>query len=122
VGKYITKAGEIHSWPENKEVTRKRSKAYYYKNRALIRTKLFNKNKAARIKLAEEQNHRCAICFEVFEDDKPMKGKGPCIDHCHTTGKIRGLLCRHCNLMLGLARDNTTILESSIVYLNRFKG
>ena len=40
------------------------------------------------------------------------------IDHCHETGKIRGILCHLCNNLLGNARDNTTILASAIDYLH----
>jgi len=39
------------------------------------------------------------------------------VDHCHKTGKIRGLLCNHCNAMLGYSRDNTIILKAGIQYL-----
>lgn len=40
-----------------------------------------------------------------------------CIDHSHTTGNIRGLLCKPCNTTLGLVQDNPEILESLIRYL-----
>lgn len=39
------------------------------------------------------------------------------VDHCHSTGKIRGLLCHRCNLLLGKALDDTTILLKAINYL-----
>lgn len=41
------------------------------------------------------------------------------LDHCHTTGKIRGLLCPTCNRLLGCAKDNTEILKNAIIYLER---
>jgi Recombination endonuclease VII len=51
----------------------------------------------------------CEICGE---------GGALVVDHCHLTGRVRGLLCaRHCNLMLGHARDNTTVLARAIEYL-----
>ena len=40
------------------------------------------------------------------------------IDHCHTTGKVRGLLCPTCNKGLGLFNDNIALLESTIKYLS----
>ena len=40
------------------------------------------------------------------------------IDHCHTTGKIRGLLCHSCNLALGHIQDKVEKLEGLIIYLN----
>ena len=45
--------------------------------------------------------------------------KGHCIDHSHTTGKVRGVLCRECNLILGYAHDNPAILLNLIKYLNK---
>lgn len=42
-----------------------------------------------------------------------------CVDHCHATGKVRGGLCHHCNLVLGHAFDNCDTLESCIQYLRR---
>lgn len=39
------------------------------------------------------------------------------IDHDHTTGKIRGALCHHCNILLGNAKDDTAILQAAIQYL-----
>src|SRR4051812_3598070 len=53
----------------------------------------------------------CAIC-----GGQSTKGRLH-VDHNHKTGLIRGLLCRHCNAMLGFARDNSSILESATKYL-----
>lgn len=41
------------------------------------------------------------------------------IDHCHTSGKIRGLLCVNCNHGLGKFEDNILFLENAIKYLNK---
>jgi len=57
----------------------------------------------------ENQNGKCKICQK--------KESILCIDHCHLTNKIRGLLCRHCNLILGKWNDNIEIFESAIKYL-----
>jgi hypothetical protein len=43
------------------------------------------------------------------------------VDHDHKTGKIRGLLCRACNLSLGYLRDNVEVLEKAILYLKKHK-
>ena len=43
------------------------------------------------------------------------------VDHCHVTGKIRGLLCRKCNTALGLANDSVVILNTMIKYLEENK-
>lgn len=42
-----------------------------------------------------QQGGKCAICTNTFGDQKPN------VDHCHTTGKVRGLLCSPCNIVLG---------------------
>lgn len=55
------------------------------------------------------QEGLCAICGELMEN--------PYVDHCHSTGQVRGLLCHHCNSGLGLFRDNTEFLMSAIKYL-----
>lgn len=53
---------------------------------------------------------KCAICKTV-PDGKLF------VDHCHTSNKIRGLLCRPCNLLLGFAKDDTFVLEEAVKYL-----
>jgi len=55
------------------------------------------------------QNSKCKICN--IECDKL------CIDHCHTTGEIRGLLCKKCNSALGFFDDNLDNLTNAIKYL-----
>ena len=64
--------------------------------------------------LLTKQNNCCAICkgqptgrYKVFH-----------VDHCHTTNKVRGLLCQKCNHALGLFNDNVSLLEKAIEYLN----
>ena len=47
--------------------------------------------------LLQRQNGRCAICKRA-----PYTKKGLVVDHCHRTGKIRGILCSRCNSALGL--------------------
>ena len=58
----------------------------------------------------DSQNGVCAAC------KKPTEGKLN-IDHCHTTGKVRGLLCGPCNRGLGLLQDNPQTLANLITYL-----
>jgi hypothetical protein len=55
----------------------------------------------------------CDICENPFLDSKIY------IDHCHTSGNVRGVLCMHCNILLGHAFDNTDILGKAITYLNK---
>jgi hypothetical protein len=67
-------------------------------------------------KLLIEQNNCCAICKISQEDINYHL----VVDHCHTTNKIRGLLCRNCNLSLGYFRDNIQIIKNSITYLKKY--
>lgn len=64
-------------------------------------------------KLLEEQDNGCAICGKVENSN----GTRLCVDHCHSTGKIRGLLCNHCNTALGKFRDDIELLNKAIDYL-----
>jgi hypothetical protein len=42
------------------------------------------------------------------------------VDHCHETGRIRGMLCHLCNVLMGVARDSTGILYQAVTYLNTY--
>lgn len=64
------------------------------------------------------EDYRCMICG-ISEDEM---GKRLDVDHCHDSGKVRGLLCNPCNTMLGHARDNTAVLESAAKYLRENAG
>lgn len=60
------------------------------------------------------QEYRCAIC----STDKPTgKWKVFAVDHDHTTGQIRGLLCNECNRGMGLLKDDASLLRSAAEYL-----
>lgn len=59
----------------------------------------------------EKQNNLCAICHT--EDTE----RALSVDHDHKTGKIRGLLCKSCNLGIGNLKENSKILQSAILYL-----
>ena len=60
------------------------------------------------------QGGKCAICRASEEDQ--FKGVFH-VDHCHATGKVRGLLCRGCNHMLGVVGDDPEILLRAVKYL-----
>jgi len=65
--------------------------------------------------LFEGQGRACAVC----RGDTPGSTKGWHVDHCHTTGKTRGILCNHCNLMLGYAKDSKATLTNAVEYLRK---
>ncbi len=61
--------------------------------------------------MMEDQNGQCKICDKILDI--------PCIDHCHLTGVIRGLLCRTCNLGIGHLNDDPKLLRKAITYLEK---
>jgi recombination endonuclease VII len=63
------------------------------------------------------QGDACAICRVPFDDK--IGGKRPCVDHEHTTNRVRGILCHGCNLKLA-AVDNIDWLEKAFDYIQRW--
>lgn len=77
----------------------------------------FNKygiTRAERDAMREKQNGQCAICGEN------ESGKGLFIDHDHTTGKVRALLCHLCNVGIGNFRENPAWLECAAMYIRHY--
>ena len=66
--------------------------------------------------MREHQQFSCLICGEKETSPTSLH-----VDHCHKDGHVRGLLCFHCNSMLGKAKDSISILESAIQYLKKEK-
>jgi hypothetical protein len=67
-------------------------------------------------KMFEEQKGCCLICNKHQNKvDKPLN-----IDHSHASGKVRGLLCWECNVALGKFKDNISLLENAISYLQKY--
>ena len=63
------------------------------------------------------QNGRCAVCGSK----DPGRNKDHfCVDHNHTTGQVRGLLCSDCNAALGLLQDSTVVMASALNYLHEY--
>lgn len=65
--------------------------------------------------MLEAQEYVCAICQGIDEN------KFLAVDHCHETGKVRGLLCLKCNTGLGYFRDNVYSLKKAAKYLEKFR-
>lgn len=62
--------------------------------------------------MLRRQKNACVICEDTFSAE-------PHVDHCHKSGKVRGLLCGRCNRALGGFRDSPKILERAREYLRR---
>ena len=75
-------------------------------------------NRKEQIKLLESQDGKCKLCeqsVELFQNRK-----GGFVDHCHTTGKARGVLCLKCNNMLGFIEDKTWPVEKFLANLEDY--
>lgn len=91
-------------------------KASVYKNKAphsWIRSRYLVDDVTAKYWWERSQTS-CEICSKPWEDGQEKL----CIDHDHSTGKIRGVLCKHCNHVLGHSREDSKILYNSIAYLD----
>lgn len=58
-----------------------------------------------------DQNGRCKIC------NNESTARKLAVDHCHITGKVRGLLCNKCNMAIGLLFENEEIMLSALMYV-----
>lgn len=74
-------------------------------------------------RMLEEQNNHCAICEKEETRKSRTNGKicALAIDHCHKTGKIRGLLCHCCNTAIGKFKDDIELMKKAISYLEKHK-
>lgn len=66
-----------------------------------------------------DQKHKCYICGKKAED---KEGKGLCVDHSHETNNVRGLLCKPCNTMLGVIKEDVKLIKKMLEYLQKHTG
>jgi hypothetical protein len=59
------------------------------------------------------QRGLCAICGGCNKKHRLS------VDHCHSSGKVRGLLCKKCNTAIGLLKDSVAMLEKALAYLGK---
>jgi hypothetical protein len=69
------------------------------------------------IELYAEQQGKCKICGL-----EPKTARGLHVDHCHSTSKVRGLLCHGCNVSIGSMKEDPEILSKAIEYLRSHHG
>lgn len=106
--------GRYHSNPEpRKTKLRERYKDNMSGRKDWYLKKKYGITVAERDELFLRQGNCCAIC-------KTKSAAAWDIDHCHVSGQVRGILCHPCNVMLGMAKDDTSVLISGVAYLNSF--
>lgn len=74
--------------------------------------RLYGLTEASWNALFDLQGRACASCGD---DDSPKW----CVDHCHETGAIRGILCNQCNVALGMLRDNAARVAQLLIYIEQ---
>ena len=121
--KSCTKCRKYHNdyYQTIKDDKNVKAKRYYHSHKLKYKEMRFKSNIKRKYSLSPEeystmlqqQNNKCSICDRDFTDD--LK---PCVDHDHNTGKIRGLLCRRCNLNLQVVEDKNFVNNANN-YLNK---
>lgn len=101
--KCYSKKGRVYR-QENKDAVTRRHMARRLRLRYGIDVEMYDD-------LLEYQKGVCAICGKP--DPRKMLG----VDHNHETGKVRGLLCHSCNVLIGHAREDVEILKKAVAYL-----
>lgn len=112
-GPYITKSCKDCICERQKGYKQPRKKYSIEYRREKYRESKYSFSQKEHDKIFKEQNGKCAICRTPESDLNHILA----VDHCHKTGKVRGLLCNSCNKGLGMFKDNTLILEDAIYYL-----
>jgi hypothetical protein len=69
----------------------------------------------------EAQDNKCRICKEPLAFDAPPRKRLIAVDHCHTTGKVCGILCKRCNVTIGSFKENPQLLRAAADYCERTK-
>ena len=99
------------AWYANKEKATLKAKKWRYKTKYGITLEQFEQMFVA-------QDKKCA----AYRTSEPRHKNGWVVDHNHLTDKVRGILCRRCNISLGNAEDNPLHLYALISYLDKFNG
>ena len=104
---------------KNAEIIKEKKKLYRKEKPEIERSRHLKKQFGISIQeynsLFTKQGCKCAICRATKVGNTQHKHMH--VDHCHKTGKIRGILCSKCNTLLGMARDSIKILKAAIGYL-----
>jgi hypothetical protein len=98
----------------NKELQKRSVERRYQKNPFWLREIKYKISSDDIKRMISDQGSKCKIC------DKEFFNNNFHVDHCHATGRIRGLLCHHCNLGLGHFKDNKMLLERASEYVQSF--
>ena len=77
--------------------------------------KYFNITEEYYLQMYKQQNGKCPIC------DVMLDRHSSDVDHCHSFNRVRGLLCRRCNLGIGLFEENKEWLKKASEYIDKWE-
>ncbi|MFM7009119.1 MAG: endonuclease VII domain-containing protein [Betaproteobacteria bacterium] len=109
-GKYREANRERYKTRSRKRSKRRRKESPDYVKSKILQTR-YGISLEERNAMEVTQSGKCLICNEI--------PKRLVVDHCHTSGKVRGLLCDHCNTGLGRFKDSPELLMAAIRYLKK---
>ncbi len=93
------------------------------RNKKTIRNRVLSRNFGITLhdynKRLADQFGVCAICGKRETMQTSDGVRALAVDHCHNTGRVRGLLCSRCNTGIGSFEDDVTLLQSAISYLQK---
>ena len=129
--RYARKKADPVAYAAMRESNRKRVAAYRDRLRAADpeevkararRSNLRNKYSITPedvLTMLDEQDHKCCICKSQLLKQNGSKNckRTHAVDHCHESGRVRGILCIRCNLGLGYFKDNATTLVAAARYI-----
>jgi hypothetical protein len=120
--KECNKQDHIRRYTNDPDGCKNRSKEYRKKNPEKVKTS--NRNTKLKrnygithddyVAMIKNQSNKCACCSK--ETDKLV------VDHNHTTGQVRELLCNQCNTALGLLNEDVTVMQNMINYTRKHNG
>jgi hypothetical protein len=108
--------GKMNAW--HRQYMQRRAEQHPVKHTAKLRIQRLRKYGLTEEdfrRMMRRQRGRCAICQKKF-----AKRINACVDHCHKTGKVRGLLCRGCNVAMHIV-DDDKLLSRLIRYRDACK-
>jgi hypothetical protein len=102
---------------KNKDKIKQHKIQWYYRNKDKVKVSnlknKYNLTLDQYNKMLSDQNNSCKVC-NTHESKLTRKLS---VDHCHTTGKVRGMLCSACNTSLGQLKEDTKIMQKLIEYV-----
>src|SRR6478736_287576 len=107
---------------KNKKERNQKSRENFHKNpeiRKKNRLKPYNITQDQFDNLLDKSEYKCNICSLSQEEHYKLYKKDLFIDHNHENGRIRGILCRKCNLGIANFKDDIHLLNSAIGYLSK---